>query len=173
MKRRAILLAILAAAAVLAAVDPALYEIRSVYVMPMRSGLDQHLASRLARVGQFQVVTDPQIADAVITDQVGQVFEERMKELYPPPPAAKPADDKAAKEKTETAASEGLIGGGVNRTTSFGRGNGNVFIVDRKSRRVIWSHFATAKYTTAHDQNRLADRIVDQLQDDMKKTEKK
>src|SRR5690242_10288153 len=75
------------------ATNPQLVKVRSVYILPMSSGMDQYLANRLTSMGVFQVVADPQKADTVLTDGVGQRFEEKMKELYPPPPAVKKVED--------------------------------------------------------------------------------
>ena len=57
--------------------------VKSVYLLPMASGMDQYLASQLIREGVLHVVTDPAKADAVITDRLGASFEASLKELYP------------------------------------------------------------------------------------------
>jgi len=75
---------------------------RTVYLMPMGRGLDQYIANRLTRTHLLQVVTDPVKADAIITDQVGTMFEDLMKDLIPPPPEAKDSakdKDKDTKDK--------------------------------------------------------------------------
>ena len=71
--------------------------------MPMGRGLDQFIANRLTRLHVLQVVTDPAKADTIFTDQVGATLEDRLKDLYPPPP------DPEAKEATpeKAAAKEG------------------------------------------------------------------
>src|SRR5258707_14167007 len=99
-------------------------EVQSVYLLPMTGGLDQYLANRLT--GVFRVVTDPKLADAVFTDRLGEPFEHKLTELYAPP-ADSDKDDKEAKRETPV--------------SSFGRGKGTVFLVDLKSRAVIWSSF--------------------------------
>ncbi len=68
-----------------AARNPQLESVHTVYLLPMGNSLDQYLATRLTQTGMFQVVTDPQKADAVFTDKIGQGFEDKMTELYPPP----------------------------------------------------------------------------------------
>src|SRR5258708_26821765 len=77
--------------------------IRSVYVLPMARGLDQHLANRLTNDHLFQVVTDSKMADAVFTDHIGEGFQTQMETLFPPPPCEQPAkkekDKKHAKEE--------------------------------------------------------------------------
>lgn len=154
--------ALLLAAAVPAihGADATLQEIRTVYLLPMSSGLDQYLANRLTRAGQLQVVTDPQLADAVFTDRIGVSFEERLAELYPR--TIDTADDE---KKTETAAAAVPSG----RASSWGRGNGNFFLVDRKSRRVIWSYHYVPKNSRPAELNRVADRVADKLYDEARK----
>ena len=61
-----------------------LSEVQTIYVLPMSSGMDQYLASRLTRGHILQVVTDPAKADAILTDHLGAAFEDSLKELYLP-----------------------------------------------------------------------------------------
>src|SRR5687768_12375336 len=82
-------LSILAPACVWAA-DPALMNVKTVYVMPMGRGLDQYLANHLTQNRIFDVVTDPALADAVLSDRLGPAFEQAFAELYPPPPPEPP-----------------------------------------------------------------------------------
>ena len=86
-----------------AAVHPALPEVKTVYLLPMGSGLDQYLANWLTRIGRFEVVTDPAKADAIFTDRLGTAFEEKWKEMYPPPepPKPEPAKDEAKKDEAK------------------------------------------------------------------------
>ena len=74
--------------------------VRTVYVLPMSRGMDQYLANRLANERLFTVVTDPKLADAVLTDHIGESFESQMEALFPPPPAEVPVK-KDAKDKKE------------------------------------------------------------------------
>ena len=71
---------------------------RTVYLMPMGRGLDQFIANRLTRMHVLQVVTDPAKADIVFTDQVGASLEDKLKDLYPPPPAPEAKEPAKAKE---------------------------------------------------------------------------
>ena len=53
---------------------------------------DQYLAQQLTAGAVLQVVTNPRAADAVLTDHLGETFEQSLTDLY----GAKPkADDKA------------------------------------------------------------------------------
>src|SRR5206468_5543117 len=59
-----------------------LSDIKTVYLLPMSSGLDQFLAVQLTTGAVLQVVTDPQKADAVFTDHLGESFEQTLADLY-------------------------------------------------------------------------------------------
>ena len=78
MKLGVVLPASLALVAALAATPAELGQIRSVYLLSMGSGFDQYLANQLTTQEVFQVVTDPQMADAVLTDQIGLRFEKQL-----------------------------------------------------------------------------------------------
>ena len=156
-----------------AAVNPALPEVKRVYFLPMSNGLDQYLANRLTKVGRFEVVTNPDQADAVFTDRIGTAFEERWKELYPPPPPPpKPVDenakDKEKDKKDKTPESLETAIAPLVRISSFTRGKGNVFLVSRKSGAVIWSHYAVPKNSRSKSLDNTADKIIDRLHDDLK-----
>ena len=140
----------LAAGACLLAGD--LAGVKTVYLLPMSSGFDQYLASRLARDGALQVVTDPQKADAIFTDRIGANFEQTLKDLYAP--KVKKADTlaDAAADDSSRATMQPLS-----------RSRGSLFLVDRQSRLVIWSTYARPKSTSADDLNNLAEKIVAQL----------
>jgi hypothetical protein len=153
-------------------IHPGLEEVKKVYLLPMTSGLDQYLANRLTKVGRFEVVTDPALADAVFTDRLGPAFEDKWKELYPPPP--EPEEVKAAEEKKEAKTGppatmvDDLTGSPVTRISSFSRGRGNVFLVSRKDRAVIWSHYKVPKNSQSRQLDNTADEIADRLHDDLK-----
>src|SRR5947209_10650929 len=80
----------------LGAANPQLLNVHTVYILPMAAGMDQYLANRLTDRAVLQVVSDPQRADAVFTDHLGQSFEEKLNQLYTPP--AKEADKGATFE---------------------------------------------------------------------------
>ena len=80
--------------------NPQLHQVKRVYILAMGSGMDQFLANQLTKAGVFEVVTDPKTADAIVTDNVGEPFQKKLDDLYPPPPkpkrtpeATKPAAD--------------------------------------------------------------------------------
>lgn len=122
-------------------------DVQAVYVLPMSGGLDQYLANRLTSAGVFRVVTDPKLADAVFTDQLGASFEQKLAELYAP----EPSDTENEEEKPRR------------NVSSFGRGKGTVFLVDLKSRAVIWSAYEKPSGSTPSVLNRKATHIVQQI----------
>jgi hypothetical protein len=176
----------LAATAAFCSVNPQLREVKRVYILAMTASMDQFLASQLAKSGIFEVVTDPKKADAIITDRVGESFESKLDDLYPPPtppkpPAPKNADENKSADSTidsrkslREVNSDKLSGvdltGGV-RPTTMGHGKGNIFIVSRASRSVLWSIYEPPKNNTSRELTRTAERVVKHLQEDL--TEKK
>ena len=112
----------------------------------MAGGLDQYLARWLTSEHIMQVVTDARIADAVLTDRLGEAFEQKMAEIHP-------LDDKDKK---------------VDSTHSqfrASKGRGTIFLVDAKSRQVLWSDYEKVPaYNTNDNLNREAERIAKKMQ---------
>lgn len=129
--------------------------VQTVYLLPMANGLDQYLASRLVSSGVLHVTTDPQKADAVFTDRLGEAFERRLAELLPPPA-------EAAAQQTNR--EEGPV-----RISSISRAKGTVFLVDVRSRAVIWSAYERPRNSTPAELDRTARRIVDALKNPPRK----
>jgi hypothetical protein len=127
---------------------------RQVYVMPMAGGLDQYLAAQITRQHVMQVVTDPKAADVIMTDRIGEAFEQKMAELFPP---AKSDDDKDDKKDDKSA-------GAVKNTFRSTAARGTVFLVDAKSRQVVWSDHEKPVESTDRELNREAARIVKKLE---------
>ena len=167
MKRLALLFS--CSAAMLCAAD--LANVHTVYLLKMAKGLDQFLASRLTSDHVFQIVTDPKLADAVFTDQIGEGFQMKLEEIFPTPESQKPAPPAKA-EKTGDEANP-MLGDTVNKLTSpeanssFGRAKGTVFLVDAKSRQVVWSVYQPAKGVTPKEMDRTANDIVSRLKKDL------
>ena len=166
--------------------------VRSVYVLPMAKGFDQYLANRLTGDHVFQVVTDPKLADAVLTDRIGEGFELQLTSILPkdepqpepvPPPAAKePAAKEAAPRKggvPEEPKRTNLMTETVNKldnpglNSSWGRGRGTIFLVDTKSRLVVWSVFDPPRSSSNKDLDRTASDIVSRLKKDLNPGSKK
>lgn len=131
-----------AAGAPAAAASPELLAVKNVYILPMGNGFDQFLANALSRKGVLQVVTDPAKADVIFTDRLGKSFELKMAELYPEPKVeeTKPEKEKEAEEDAKPATFD-VKNAQADRQSSFGRGKGTYFLVNRSTRNVIWSVF--------------------------------
>ena len=123
--------------------------VKTVYLLPMSGGLDQYLAVRLTNGEILQVVTDPQKADAIFTDHVGETFEKSLDDLYGVVPKTSDSD---------SAASSGFarVGGGQ-------RSRGTFFLVDRKTRNVVWSDEEAPKGSSPAEMRRIAERVSGRL----------
>lgn len=182
MKRLSILLlscgALLSCGVLACAAD--LAGVHSVYILPMRSGLDQFLANRLTNGGVFRVVTDPKLADAVLTDHIGETFEAQLEEMIPKPEPVKklapPATAPPMKKDKDDDPSRSLLGSMVNadakpsnpaRNSTFGRTKGTVFLVDEKSRLVLWSVYDLPKGSDSKEMDRTASDIVSRIKKDL------
>jgi hypothetical protein len=142
-----------------------LSRIRTIYLLPMGHGLDQYLAGSLTRMGVFQVVADPKQADAVFTDHLGEAFEQRMNELYPPQPAQAPSEKQDQQESRSKAAAREE----APRISSWGRGRGTIFLVDARTRTVLWSTYQRPRNSSPDEIERTARRIAERLKRDLKK----
>jgi len=148
--------------------------VHTVYVLSMSKGLDQYLANRLANDHLFQVVTDPKLADAFLTDRVGESLQAKLEEIFPPPPAPEPEKPAPKKDKDKDASTNPMLADTVNKlaavgtTNSFSRGKGTVFLVDAKSRQVVWSVYQLPKGSSAKELDRTASDIVSRLKRDLK-----
>jgi hypothetical protein len=123
------------------------HAVKAVYLLPMANGMDQYLAGRLTAGSVIQVVTDPHKADAVFTDHVGEAFEKSLDDLFGSVPA--PKDDKAPEAFAR-------VGGGQ-------RSRGTYFLVDRKTRDILWSDEEVPKGASPQETRRIAARIADHL----------
>jgi hypothetical protein len=152
-----------------------LSDVHTVYLLPMSRGMDQYLANRLTAEHVLQVVTDPKQADVILTDQIGQAFEEKLADLLPAPQPAKPASAPAAKDSPNSASSSGsgLLADTANKlsdprmSSNFGRARGMVFLVDPKSHRVLWSAYQPPKNTSPTQLEHTASDIVMRLKRDL------
>ncbi len=127
--------------------------VKTVYLLPMSNGLDQYLAVQLTTESVLQVVTDPQKADAVFTDHLGQTFEQTLTDLY------KEKSDKSKSDSDPDGAPRNFARGGMQGQ----RGRGTAFLVDRKSHEVLWSIYERPKDNTPDGLKRVAARITSKL----------
>jgi hypothetical protein len=129
-------------------------DIKTVYLLPMSNGLDQYLAQQLTAEAVLQVVTDPQKADAVLTDHLGESFEQSLADLYQTKPKADDKAGDATEDKGASPARSGMQGK---------RGRGTIFLVNRRTHDVLWSVYELPKDNRPAGQRRTAGRISDQL----------
>lgn len=127
-----------------------LSRVHTVYVVGMSNGLDQYLSNRLSSTGVVWIVLDPARADAIFTDRLDETFWSWLNERYPlqskaPLPAH--GDDLRARD---------LMG-------ANSRIRGNLFLVDPKSRLVLWSCYDQAKNTSAGELDHIAMRVTKRL----------
>ncbi len=139
--------------------------IRSVYAWPMTKSFDQYLAQQITAEDVFDVVVDPKLAGAILTDRIDAPFLAAMDELFPLPEdeAAQAAEDEAA----DTAESDESIeaGGAMKRPKNrvLGRPRGTLFLVDVRSRKVVWSTYLKEYEPTPNKLNQLARGVVEDL----------
>jgi len=159
MKQRLLAMAVLMISAGAFAAD--LADVKAVYLLPMSSGLDQYLAIRLTSGARLQVVTDPQKADAIFTDRIGAGFEKSLDDLYPTV-KAKSADKNA--DKSDSTSPDYVRPA----MQPLSKGRGAIFLVDRKTRDVLWSTFELPKSGAADDVKHAADKVAAKLEKQLK-----
>ncbi len=112
----------------------------------MAGGLDQFLAEQIARDHVMHVVADPKNADVMLTDRLGESFESKLAKIHP-----RDEDDDDSGELHPSFHSSGT--------------RGTIFLVDAKSRQVLWSDYQKMSRSTAPNvMNREAGRIAKKLQ---------
>ena len=129
-------------------------DVKTVYLLPMSNGLDQYLAQQLTAASVLQVVTDPQKADAVLTDHLGESFEQTLADLYQTKPKTDDKAGEATEDKGASPARSGMQGK---------RGRGTIFMVNRRTHDVLWSVYELPKDNRPAGLRRTAGRISDQL----------
>jgi hypothetical protein len=129
-------------------------DIKTVYLLPMSNGLDQYLAQQLTAGAVLQVVTNPQAADAVLTDHLGESFEQSLADLYQTKPKADDKSSDDAEDKGATPARSGMQGK---------RGRGTIFLVNRRTHDVLWSVYELPKDSQPATLRRSAGKISAQL----------
>lgn len=156
-----------AGVAAFAQANAELSQVQTVYVMPMANGFDQYLANRLRAAGQVRVVTDLMKADAVFTDKIGVAFESRMQEIED---EAKEKEallrPVAPKTEAEVAQSNRELKFAPRVVSAIGRGRGTYFLVDRRSRMVLWSIYSKPKNMLPDTLNRNAGKVAGEFGND-------
>ncbi len=116
------------------------------------------LANHLTSNKTFEIVTDSKLADAVITDNIGEAFQAKMREMYAPKPkpADKDPDDNAKDEPVKDSTY-------VPPISTFSRGRGTIFLVNTRTASVIWSVYMPPKNTSEAEVDRAARRVAEAL----------
>ena len=146
--------------AVFAAAFAFCQDVQSVYILKMGNSFNQYLANNLTNQKVMRVVTDPQKADLILTDRLGEAFQSKLEEIYPP---EKPVVEKKDAEKKDGDKDKKEPERQAKIITNMGGGKGTIFLVDRKSRAVTWSTFFTPKNVSAVELNRSARKVVEQM----------
>ena len=115
---------------------------QTVFIRSMANSLDQHLASRLTSTRVLWVVLQPANADAVLTESLDDDFWNWMEQTYPGP--ARP--NQASLRRTGYPAT--------------GKRSGNIFLIDPRSRLVLWSMYELPRNTSPAELERSAIRIT-------------
>jgi hypothetical protein len=136
----------------------------------MARGLDQFLANRLTNGGVFRIVAEPGLADAVLTDRLGEGLRSVLDEIAPLPKASEeqPKDKKNPDENDASSEPVNRVENPALNST-FGRGKGTIFLVDMKSRQVLWSTFQAPTSSGSRQLDRTASDIVNRLKRDLPK----
>jgi hypothetical protein len=117
------------------------------------------------------VVTDPKLADSVLTDHIGETLEAQLEDMSPKPEPAKKVAP-APKKEDEAARPGPLIDTETKlhnpaQSSTFGRTKGTVFLVDQKSRQVLWSVYDPPKGSESKELDRTASDIVSRIKKDL------
>jgi hypothetical protein len=159
------LLLLMSGVAALMAAD--LGTVHTVYVLPMAHGLEQYVANTLTEENVFVVVTDPKLADAVLTDHVDAGLQLKLDNLLAP------LTEKPKKEGEKIDGPKGTLFEPANKldnpadTSTVGRSKGTVFLVGTKSRHVLWSMYNLPKDSSSKEMDRIASAIVSRIRKDL------
>jgi hypothetical protein len=133
----------------------------------MARGFDQFLANRLTSGHVVEVVVDPKLADAIFTDRIGEALTDALDEIAPALLAAPPSEkDKEASAAKKEQVLETRIENPAARST-LGRPTGAWFLVDAKTRKILWSTFDQPKDSRADQLDRLAFEVAARLKQDL------
>ena len=135
-----------------------------VYFWPMTSAFDQYLAQEASGGGVLNVTVDPKNASAVMTDRIDGKFLEGLDEIFPLP------EDPSRESDEEEASSDSIEGSfqlqrPANRPV--GRPRGTLFLVDIKTRNVLWSTFLKEFDATPDRLQRKARSVIEKLQQEL------
>ena len=137
-----------------------LRETGKVYLWPMSNAFDQYLAQQISAEGVFEIVVDPELAHAIMTEKIDNTFLEAMAELFPAPAQQ---SEKAPAKTQDGQTAENLQTGGRPANHPRGRPRGTLFLVDVQSRKVLWSTFLKESEPSPNQLHRQARSVAAQL----------
>jgi len=140
-----------------------------VYFWPMTSAFDQYLAQEASVGGLLNVTVDPKNASAVMTDRIDGKFLKGMDEIFPLP---EPEEEKVenAEDAEEELSSDSIEGDfNLQRPANLpvGRPRGTLFLVDVKTRNVLWSTFLKEFDATPNKLQRQARTVIEKLKQEL------
>ena len=118
---------------------------RTVYIVRMPNGLENHLASRITSAGVLWGVLDPEKADAVLTDRVDETFW-AWSQTYFGPAKKVPQSADPPRPKLDTAQSA--------------ESRGTLFLVDPRTGLVLWAMYDPQQSTSRDALDQIADRVA-------------
>ena len=142
--------------------------VKTVYFWPMRHSLDQYLAEQVSGEGLFQVVVDPKLADAIITERIDAPFLKAIDEVF--------SESSQAAEKSDSGDSSSAAAGSVEEglraprpaNRPMGQPSGTLFLVHAASRKVLWSTFINQKDFAPKNLHQQARDVVSRLKKEVR-----
>lgn len=134
-----------------------------VYFWPMAGALDQYLAEQFQSNGVYAVTVDPKLARTVMTDRIDAVFLGALDELFPLP-GGEPSED--AEQKSDDSL-EGDFRMERPKNRPVARSQGTLFLVDIKTRKVLWSTYLKEYNRNPNALNKQAREVVARLQKEL------
>ena len=145
-----------------------LRNVRAIYAWPMTKSFDQYLAQQITAEDVFDVVVDPKLAGAILTDRIDAPFLAAMDELFPLP--EENAEEAAESDSDAADSGESIEAGGAMRRPKnrvLGRPRGTLFLVDVHSRKVVWSTYLKEYDETPNKLNKQAAGVVERIKQDL------
>ncbi|MBI1354570.1 MAG: hypothetical protein GC160_09500 [Acidobacteria bacterium] len=137
-----------------------LRDAQPVYFWPMQHAFDQYLAEAVNGADALSVTVDPKRASSMMTERIDATFLAALEELFPEQKPAKDEDDKDVKSKESI---EGRFQLARPKNRPQGRPQGTLFLVDVKTRRVIWSTYMGEVDPEPKALHKEAERVVEDI----------
>jgi hypothetical protein len=154
---RVALLSLLFACASAVAAD--LGSAQPVYFWAMQGSLDQYLAEQATKAGAVTVTVDPKMAKAIMTDRIDAPFLAAMDELFPV------EGREETKKSSESIEGDFQLSRPKNRPK--GSPKGTLFLVDVKTRQVLWSTYLGDFDSRPQSLHREARKVIERLEQEM------